>query len=129
MKLVIPLAALVALLASPGNSPGFSLWKTCFDITDSTKKKLEKVMFHQIVDADVVKIWNKKYYTLAIVKCFAGRGRHAFSRFSDGEPLFADSSVRIPNKSGKICEGDVLYVHEEECHIISLTKKKRKGED
>jgi hypothetical protein len=124
MNKKIIISVLLILCTLTETSHGFSLWKTCFDFDESTKKKNIIKIFHKIIDADVMKVWNQSHSSLAIVKCFAGRGRHAFSRFEDGEPLYPNSSVRIPSKNGEICEGDTVYVYGEECHIISLTKGK-----
>ncbi len=125
MKKSILMSLLFTICFLPANTMGFSLWKTCFDFDESSKKKLKKDVLHKILDVDILKVWNQSNYSLAIVKCFTGRGRHAFSRFEDGDPLYPNSSVRIPNDHGEICEGDTIYVYEKECHILSLSKSKR----
>jgi len=126
MRKILSLVYILILLISAHNAAAFSLWQICMDFnTSRDKTALSDKLNHKIINADILTVWNDEEKGFLMVKCLQGPGRHAFSNYDDGEPLYPDSSVRFQYDKTKICEGDIIYVYGRECHILSMTIKRK----
>lgn len=114
--------ALFALLAfRTTEARAFSFFKSCTPYNESP----DSGIYHQIINADILKIGNNRGYAFALVECQGVPRRYAFSRYNDGVPIFPDSSVVIDKDKIEVCEGDLITVYGRECKILSLTTEKR----
>jgi hypothetical protein len=91
----------------------FSLFPTCVDI--------DKSFYHHIIDPDIIEIGNSKYWAFCTVECEGVPRRNAFSKCAEC-PLFSDSSVKIAKNRLTVCEGDIIFVGDDQCTIRKMKK-------
>ncbi|MDH4318291.1 MAG: hypothetical protein OEV64_07860 [Desulfobulbaceae bacterium] len=114
--------ALLTLFAfSTSEARAFSFFKSCTPYNESP----DSGVYHQIINADILKIGNNRGYAFALVECQGVPRRYAFSLYNDGIPIFPDSSVVIGQNKIEVCEGDMISVYGRDCKILSLTKEKK----
>ncbi|MDH3349287.1 MAG: hypothetical protein OEM02_14455 [Desulfobulbaceae bacterium] len=99
----------------------FSFFKSCTPYNQSP----DSGVYHQIINADILKIGSNQGYAFGLVECQGVPRRYAFSRYNDGVPIFPDSSVVIDKNKTEVCEGDLITVYGRNCKILSLTTEKR----
>ena len=115
------LVGVLFLCFTISDAQAFSFFKSCTPYNESP----DSGVYHQIINADILKIGNNRGYAFALVECQGVPRRYAFSRYNDGVPVFPDSSVVIDHDKTKMCEGDFITVYGRECKILSLTSEKR----
>lgn len=96
------------------NVSGLSFWKTCLKIDES--------FYYQIIDPDIIEIGNSDYFAYAFVRCEGVPRRNAFSMCANGCPIFPNSWVRIARNKIKICEGDIIFVGNDECELEDIDR-------
>ena len=109
---MIPLLIVLCLL--PSDSHCF--WKTCI--------KIDSSFYHQIIDPDILEIGNSDYFAFVTVAVEGVPRKNAFSRCANGCPLFPNSSVRIAKNKIKVCEGDTIFVYDDQFTIVKIRKER-----
>lgn len=107
--------SLVLLLVLSDSATSFLLWKTCM--------KVDSSFYHQIIDPDILEIGNDEYWAFAIVRCEGVPRHNAFSRCPNGCRIFPNSWVKIARNKIKVCEGDKIFVGNDECTIEKFKKE------
>ena len=108
--------SIILVLASPNSVETFFLWKTCM--------KVDSSFYHQIIDPDILEIGNDKYYAFVGVTCEGVRRHNAFSRCANGCPIFPNSSVKIARNKVEVCEGDIIFVRNDQCTLGKIKKNR-----
>jgi len=93
-----------------------SFWKTCL--------KIDSSFYHQIIDPDIIEIGNNEYYAFVGVECEGAPRSNAFSNCANGCPLVSNSSVKIARNRTQVCEGDTIFVGNDQCTIGDIRKKR-----
>lgn len=105
---------LLIILCFPSNPRCF--WKTCISIDSS--------FYHQIIDPDILEIGNSEYYAFVTVIVEGVPRRNAFSRCANGCPLFPNNSVKVAKNKIKVCEGDSIFVYNDQFTIDKIRKER-----